>query len=273
MEPLSVALHAVRLAQPAPGERVVVFGAGPIGLCALAVIKGEMEAAAAVVDISPRRLEVARRLGADLVVDARREDVVEAIAAWTGRGAYGSGARADVALEWAGAPVTFRQALNVVRHGGRVVQVAMQEEPLTVSPAVLVSKELRLLGSIGSSGDDFAGAIRLLRSGRVSLDPAVTHRIPLESVPAAFAEQAGSPEAIKIIVHPSGALTGTAPPTRAGTRCGGGGGLSHTSKLPVCRRSVSRPPGRWGNRPAGLDVGSRRGVVAGDVSIQVPVTE
>lgn len=101
-----------------------------------------------------------------------------------------------------GAGTIGQQALEAVRHGGRVVAVALFETPVSADPSVLVRKEVRLQGSVGSSAGDFASAIALLRTGRLNLRPLVTHRFSLESVAGAFGQQLRSNEAIKVLVCP-----------------------------------------------------------------------
>ena len=123
-EPLAVGLHVAWLAQPRPTETAVVLGLGPIGLATVQSLKIEGIGRVIGVDISPVRLALAERLGADIVVDASRENTVERLQELTGKGSsgYGGGslgANADIVCECAGLPETLRDALGLRRRRGQ----------------------------------------------------------------------------------------------------------------------------------------------------------
>jgi (R,R)-butanediol dehydrogenase/meso-butanediol dehydrogenase/diacetyl reductase len=195
VEPLAVALHAVRRAGDVAGSRAVVFGAGPIGLLVVWVLRTLGAAEVVVVEPSAVRRGRAPVFGADRVVDPTSEDPVAAVRA----GCEGS----DVAFECAGVEATLAGALDAVRPGGVVVNVAIAGKPLAVDLLPLIVKEVSLLGSI-CYADDHAAVIALLRENDFPVDQFVTGRIGLEElVEDGIRPLAEQPEAhVKIVVAP-----------------------------------------------------------------------
>lgn len=194
MEPLSVAVHAMRKSGLTLGESCAIFGAGAIGLMLLSLAR-HSGAKALVVDIDPFRLQAAASRGAGAVFNNREGDAVAEIIAHTG------GLGADRAFEAVGLNLTLEQALRCVRKGGQVVLVGLFEKPQVSLPANLfVQREISLAGSQGYCWD-FQTSLALADPGRLELDWMVTHTFPLEQVQRAFEALAdpGS-QAIKILV-------------------------------------------------------------------------
>lgn len=201
VEPLSVALHAVRLAAPELGETAVVFGLGTIGLGVTRFLRLMGALRVVCFDPSPIRRERALELGADLAYDPGEIDPVDAVRALTGPGAFGLGARADLVVECAGVPRAFADALKVVRHGGRLVAAAMYTGKLELNPSRIVEKELIVRGSFAYN-DEFSRVIRLLAAGVLDPDRLVSHRFPLERIEDAFRAQLDREQALKVLVGP-----------------------------------------------------------------------
>jgi threonine dehydrogenase-like Zn-dependent dehydrogenase len=165
------------------------------------------------VDISARRLALARELGAEVTVDARAEDPLAAVTQITGEGHYrwgaqaagrwGLGARADVVIDAAGRPATLMQALEMVRHGGTVVQIALFEEPACFDPTIITQKRIRLQGCAGAAQFDVAAD--LVKTGRVKVRPFITHHFGLDDISVAFETQMQTDLSGKVIVTPWGA--------------------------------------------------------------------
>lgn len=191
LEPLGVAIHAVDLAPIQPMDTVVVLGAGPIGLLIAQVAHLAGAGTCFVMDPLAYRLDVAERLGAD-----RTAQHHAAIADWTdGRGA-------DVVIEATNAPEGFEHAVDSVRIGGQVVLVGIpegNEYALTASTARRKGVTIRFCRRMG---DVYPRAIKMVASGRVELDPLVTHRFPLDKAPEALALQSRYDEGvIKAVVY------------------------------------------------------------------------
>ncbi len=196
LEPLSVALHAVKKSGIGVGQSSAIFGAGAIGLLLLQLVRLGGGGKTFVVDINSSRLRVAIELGAFNALDNRSTEVEEAIKAETG------GLGADCAFEAVGLPVTLAQALRSVRKGGRVVLVGLFErEEISIPANIFVQREITLAGSQGYNWD-FQDAIQLLIEEKVDLKRLITHEFPYAEVQQAFDTMMDpGQEAIKVLVH------------------------------------------------------------------------
>ncbi|MCC6944866.1 MAG: zinc-binding dehydrogenase [Thermomicrobiales bacterium] len=213
MEPLRCGLHAARLADVRSGDWVAVIGCGAIGLCTMQAIKATADCRMIAIDISERRLKLARELGADVVIDAGSEDVLARVADLTGAGhyrwgsqaagKYGLGAKVDVVVEAAGIGLTLRQALEMVKWGGTVIQIALYENEVLIDPTIITQKQIRLQGSAGFGLAPFEDAAALVLDGSVRLEPIITHRSSLDDIAEAFAISMDGSAAGKIVVVPA----------------------------------------------------------------------
>ncbi|OPF81778.1 2,3-butanediol dehydrogenase [Streptomyces antioxidans] len=197
IEPLAVAHHAVGRAELAPGASAAVFGAGPIGLLIVTVLRATGAGHISVVEPSAGRRRRALAAGADAVIDPLAETADERIRELTG------GAGADVAFECAGVDSVLAACVASVKARGTVVNVAIWSRPATLDMIPLVLKEVRLVGTICYAGDH-QPVIDLLNAGKLSVDPFITRRIDLEDlVENGFqALLDGTGEHIKILVRP-----------------------------------------------------------------------
>ena len=197
VEPCAVGFHAVRRGGVARGERVVVLGCGMIGLGAL---MGSLRAGAEViaVDLSPRKLDVARALGAAHAV-AAGEGAAERIAALTDGGP-------DVVIEAVGAPATFVQAVDLVAPCGRVVYIGYSKEPVAYDTKRFITKEIDIRGARNALPQDFADVLAWLGAHPAAGDLIVTATVPLDAAPGALRDWDRAPgEFTKILVALDGA--------------------------------------------------------------------
>lgn len=158
----------------AAGEWLAVFGGGGVGTSAL-ILGRALGARVIVVDVVQEKLDFARALGADAVIDASREDPVAAVRRLTGGGA-------DVALEALGVPATTVPALKSLRKLGRMVQVGMpagEHVTMPIPMDAVYSGQLALFGTRGMPAWRYPSLLALISSGRVDLTPLVTRRIAL----------------------------------------------------------------------------------------------
>jgi alcohol dehydrogenase len=165
------------------GDTVVVFALGPIGLCAVAGAKLMGATTIIGVDTVPERLAVAKKLGADIVVDFKKGDPVEQIMALTdGRGV-------DVAIEALGTQGTFESALRVLRPGGTLSSLGVYSNDLTI-PLSAFSAGLgdnKIITSLCPGGKErMRRLMNVVASGRVDLKALVTHRFKLDDIEAAY---------------------------------------------------------------------------------------
>lgn len=180
LEPLSVAVHAVRKSGIGLGDSCAIFGAGPIGLMILNVLNALGCGDTFVVDIADHRLDKAIELGATKTFNNLSTDAVEAIFEATDH------LGAAYTFEAVGIETTLVQTLQALKKGGTAVLVGLFEDPQVSIPAnIFVQKEITLSGSQGYNWD-FQTAIQLIESGHIDLKPMITHEFPLESVQEAF---------------------------------------------------------------------------------------
>jgi len=175
VEPLAVGVHAIGLVGLKPGETAVVLGAGPIGLVTVAAARACGATDIATVDLIPMRLDAARRMGASRTVNAREEDVSEALRD-----------SADVVLDCVAVPETFHQAFDIIKPGGRVAWVGMASDVAQVPFQKFQAKEALVTGVLRYA-NRFRTAVGLLAAGMVDTNPLITHRFRFPQVAEAMA--------------------------------------------------------------------------------------
>lgn len=202
VEPLAVGLRAVRQCGPVEAATAVVFGAGMVGLAVARFLRLARAGTIVVVDPAARRRAAARALGADVVVDpAAGGGTIEVLRELTGPGASGRGARADVAVDCAGAPAAFADAVKALRGGGTLVLAAIYARRIELSPDRLTEKELTVRGSFAYR-DEFPAVIDALAAGDVDPAAFVSHVFPLEAIADAFRAQLDKDASLKVLVTP-----------------------------------------------------------------------
>jgi L-iditol 2-dehydrogenase len=202
-EPCAVARHAASRADVARGATVAVFGGGPIGNMAGQWLRLAGAARVLVVDIDPRKLELARSTGFE-AVDARAGDPVEALRSLTG------GQGPDVTLEAVGLPLTFRQALAAVRHGGQAVLMGNIRGTLSLEErevSSLLRREVTIRGTWNSrvapeGANDWTETLARMDRG-IDVAPLVSHVAPLAEGPDLFRRiLAGGEYFAKVVLTP-----------------------------------------------------------------------
>ena len=198
-EPLGVGMNAVDHAEAKPGDRVAVFGAGPIGLAAVAYLRDRGVDDVVAIDLSARRLEIATALGATTVIDASGDDPWPRLRTLHGEepvlGTPMAGT--DAYIEASGASPVISQVLQHAKRGARLSVVALHYEPIPVSFLVVMMKELTIRGAM-EYPDDFSSAVALL--GRRDLSPMVTHRFALADFHEALATACDPQAGGKVVV-------------------------------------------------------------------------
>ncbi len=195
VEPLAVGVHAVRVAQFAPGANVLVLGAGTIGLMTLQAARAAGAGQVMISDLLQDRLDLAQRLGADHAVNPQATDLAQAL-----EEAFGPD-RADVIIECVGVAATAREAVRVARKGTRIVLAGVFEEEVPLSLDLVQDRELELVGTLMYAGDDFSTALALVRDGKVDVDSLISHRFPLAQAAEAFATADDRRHALKVLIE------------------------------------------------------------------------
>lgn len=189
LEPLSVGVWANRKAQVAPGSRVLITGAGPIGLVATQTARAFGASEVVVTDVNPRRLAVAKELGATATLNVAEEGLADA------------DFEPDVLLECSGVPVAAGQGIRKVGRAGRVVLIGMGGDEIPLPLAHVQNFEIEVTGTFRYA-DTWPTAIALAAGGEVDLDRLVTHRFALDQVEEALTVAAEDESVIKAVVVP-----------------------------------------------------------------------
>lgn len=168
IEPLAVAVHAVRQFGGMQGMKVAVLGAGPIGILVAEAAKGMGADSVLITDVSDIRLEKAKECGVDHCVNTANVDFGDALL-----DAFGPD-KADVIYDCAGNDVTMGQAIQYARKGSTIILVAVFAEMAKVDLAVLNDHELDLNTTMMYRNEDYIGAIELVRTGKVTLKPLIS---------------------------------------------------------------------------------------------------
>jgi len=196
LEPVSIGTHAANRAPISSNDTVVVIGAGTIGLFILQAARLRGAAKVIVSDINEFRLDVARKLGADKVVNPLKSDLRETILKETkNRGA-------DVTFEAVGYAQTFLDGVSITKTGGHLVAVGNLEKTAEFNLQELVARELTFTGSYASSGE-FRDCVDLVASGKINVEPLISDVLPLKDGPGAFERLLKAEEnLLKIVLEP-----------------------------------------------------------------------
>lgn len=178
VEPFSISYHAVKRGDVTDSDKVLVVGAGPIGIFAMmaAKLRG---ATVYVTDVLEKRLELAMQMGADGVIDASKESLVNRVKDLT------DGHGMDVCIEAAGLPQTFLDCIESVCFAGKVILIGNGKKETTFNHSIILKKELNIYGSRNSL-NDFGPIIRLIESKKIDLSPIISDTYELENAIDAF---------------------------------------------------------------------------------------
>lgn len=183
VEPLAVGIHAVRVADIRAGSRVLVIGAGPIGLTVALWCRFFGAREIVVSEVARSRAALAKKLGATAVIHPELE-----------KGAAGllqqfcdvAGGPPDVIFECVGAPGLLQQCIEMAPYRGKIIPVGVCEQPDAIMPFFALVKELQIQFAIAHTLDDFETAVAMLAEGRIDISPMVTDIVSLDELPDAF---------------------------------------------------------------------------------------
>lgn len=176
IEPTAVAVQAVKEGGLRFGEKVVIFGAGPIGVLVVAAAKAAGATKIVAVDLSAVRLEKALEMGAtDVVNPSEVDDTIAAIKAIILDGA-------DVTFEVAGVQPTFEQAIAATRPRGTMVIVSIFAKPISFDPMQLMNAGVKLTTTIAYSKETFQQTVDLVSQGLIDVAPVITDMIALDNI-------------------------------------------------------------------------------------------
>jgi L-iditol 2-dehydrogenase len=189
LEPLSVGIWACRKGGVSAGSRVLVTGAGPIGLVSVQAARAFGATEVVVSDVNPERLALARDLGATDVVDARTARVTDLPRP------------PEVLLECSGHPAATGEGIRALDRAGRAVLVGMGGDELPLPLSVVQERELQVTGTFRYAGT-WPTAIALVAAGHIDLDRLVTGTYGLDRAEEALTAGRRDPQSVKVVVHP-----------------------------------------------------------------------
>jgi len=211
-EPLAVGVHAVEMARITGDEVPLVIGCGPVGLAVIAALKLKKIGPIVAADYSPTRRELARKMGADIVVDPAEGS---AHTAWARHAALPADAKPvapimgsqvltkpALVFECVGVPGVLQQIFEGVPRGARIVVVGVCMEPDRTEPMFGISKELNVQYVLGYTPEEFARSLRLIAEGQVDVAPLITGKVGVDGVRNAFAELGNPERHTKVLVEP-----------------------------------------------------------------------
>ena len=180
LEPIGNAVHTA-FAAPLSALRVLVTGCGPIGLASIAIAKACGATYIAATDVNDYRLDLAKKLGANLTINVKNSNVVKEIYDNT------DGEGVDVVMEMSGNPAALQQGIEVVRKGGYISLLGLFDKAIEVDMPLVIEKELVLKGIHGRKiFTTWHQANNLITSGLVNLAPLITHKLPIEKFEEGF---------------------------------------------------------------------------------------
>lgn len=198
LDPIANAYKAIaQQSSLLPGQDVVVFGTGPLGLFSVQIarIMGAVNIVMVGLDADvPVRFPIARELGATHVVNGSKEDVVKRCLEICGQNNLG------LVVECSGAGIAMKQAIEMLRPNGEVVRVGMGYKPLDFSINNISEWNKSIIGHQAYDSESWLNSIRLLQSGAIKVEPLITHRLGLSHWKEGFAAMADK-TAIKCVFH------------------------------------------------------------------------
>ena len=180
IEPAGIALSGLRRGGNLEGKTILVVGTGAIGMTAAAIARHYHPERVILAGRTDAKLEVGKRLGADVVINTRREQLAEAVLRETG------GQGADLVLETTGNLNVVNQCILSSAYGGAVSYIGFYESGIDAFPVdVLVSRKICVFGVMGDHGTP-AEVIRIIEEDRIDLTPVITHIIGMDDLPDAM---------------------------------------------------------------------------------------
>jgi threonine dehydrogenase-like Zn-dependent dehydrogenase len=193
-EPLTISLHGIHRGSLKEGEYVAIYGAGTIGV--LAGMAAEAYGAhAIIIDIVQERLDFAKSVGIEYVINSGSENTIERVTEITG------GQMAQLVMECTGANVCIRQTLDIVSNAGRITFTGWPKNETSIPTDVITKKEVDIRGARTSAGE-FEEAIELIMSGKVDIRKILTKEVSIEEAPDTIIDIEKNPgNYLKVVVN------------------------------------------------------------------------
>ena len=197
IEPLAVAYRGVKSAGDIKGKTVVIIGSGTIGLMALVLVLKEKPDKVIVADVIDKRLALAKELGADEIINSKKEDFYETVLKYTGY------KKADVTYEAVGSEITAECSISALKPGGKAVWIGNNDPFIKVNMQNIVTNEIQITGSYMYSFNDFYNAARLVNGHKIDISPIISRICKMEKAASIFSDfSKGKMDSIKVILNP-----------------------------------------------------------------------
>lgn len=195
IEPFCIGYHGAKRGNIKPGDKVLVVGAGTIGVVT-AISAKSMGAEVTICDVSQAKLDMAKEFGVDhVILNDDPNTFMDKVNALTGGNGF------DVALEAVGMPSTIMNCIDAVCFGGTVVDIGVGKRNLDFNYTIIQKKELNIYGSRNAMKEDFLELIDLVSSGKLNISKLVTNVFDFEDAHKAFAEfSAHGGEMLKVMI-------------------------------------------------------------------------
>ncbi|MFC0561367.1 zinc-binding alcohol dehydrogenase family protein [Halalkalibacter alkalisediminis] len=192
VEPFTIGAQATWRGNVKEGDTVLIMGAGPIGLCCLKMAKAK-GATCMITDLSEDRLDFAKSWGADITINAAKEDVRGKVLSLT------EGEGANIVIDAVCIPKTFEDAVEVVSPAGYVVVLGFDTVASSIPQLPITKKEVTIVGSRLQT-DQFPEVIKLFNEKTLGIEEMVTHQFPVENIKDAISLIEKSPNEIRKVV-------------------------------------------------------------------------
>ncbi|MDD5940259.1 MAG: zinc-binding alcohol dehydrogenase family protein [Lachnospiraceae bacterium] len=193
-EPLTISLHGIHRGALKAGEYVAIYGAGTIGV--LAGMAAEAYGAhAIIIDLVQERLDFAKSVGVEHIINSGKEDVMKIVNDIT------NGVGAQLVMECTGANPCIRQTLDIVCNAGRITLTGWPSKETSIPTDMITKKEVDIRGARTSAGE-FEEAIELINSGKVDIRKILTKTVSMEEAPATIIDIEKNPgNYMKVVVN------------------------------------------------------------------------
>lgn len=178
-DPFGNAVHTA-LSFDVLGEDVLITGAGPIGVMAVAVVRHAAARHVVITDVNPFRLELARKMGATLALDVRTQSITDA------QKKLGMKEGFDVGLEMSGNPAAFRDMLANMCHGGKIAMLGIPEKEMAIDWTTVVFNMLTIKGIYGREMYETWYKMTVMLQSGLNIEPVITHRFPFTEFQQGF---------------------------------------------------------------------------------------
>ena len=192
MEPLAIGLHSVKMAEGVNEKRILIVGAGPIGLACAIWCRFFGARNIAISEMSPARIEMANTLGFHDIVDPS-EDVLAQFTKATG-------GAPDVQFECVGAPGILQQCIERAPQRGLIMGIGLCDHPDNIMPLIAFTKELRIQWAVAYDKEDWDFTMQMMIDGRIDGSPMITNVVSLDELPQAFEALRSPSDQCKVVI-------------------------------------------------------------------------